>query len=141
MARTPKPYSPLRSLWNLAWRAPLLAVPFAAFFHFIQSAPWAHFGQFYAIALVFSYTISLGIWLTSYFDQRVVRGRALDATSGGRRLLEEGGPVEFAAGLPARQDPRAQIDAMLADLRGFLAGEEPQDDVTLMVLRVREVAS
>ena len=71
MARTPNPPSPLRSLWNLAWRA-----------------PWKFFGQFYAIVLVFSYTIGFAIWPT-----------------------------------------------------GFLAGVEPQDDITLMVLRVREVAS
>jgi serine phosphatase RsbU (regulator of sigma subunit) len=45
--------------------------------------------------------------------------------------------VEFAAGLPATQNPREQIDAMLGDLDRFLAGVEPQDDITLMVLRVR----
>jgi sigma-B regulation protein RsbU (phosphoserine phosphatase) len=49
--------------------------------------------------------------------------------------------VEFASGLPAVQNARDQIDAILADLRGFLAGVEPQDDITLMVLRVRDGAS
>jgi sigma-B regulation protein RsbU (phosphoserine phosphatase) len=48
---------------------------------------------------------------------------------------------EFAAALPVQQNPREQIDAILADLTRFLDGVEPQDDITLMVLRVREVAS
>ncbi len=87
MARTPKPYSPLRSLWNLAWRAPLLALPFAGFFHFMQGLPARYFGQFYAIALVFSYTIGFGIWLTGFLDQRAARGRTLDAKAGGRGVI------------------------------------------------------
>jgi hypothetical protein len=48
--------------------------------------------------------------------------------------------IEFAAALPATQNPRQQIDAMLGDLTRFLGGVEPQDDITLMVLRVREAA-
>jgi hypothetical protein len=49
--------------------------------------------------------------------------------------------VDFAAGLPVTQNPREQIDALLGDLTRFLAGVEPQDDITLMVLRVRASAA
>jgi hypothetical protein len=49
--------------------------------------------------------------------------------------------VDFAAGLPVTQNPREQIDALLSDLTRFLAGVEPQDDITLMVLRVRASAA
>ncbi|MEO6463189.1 MAG: PP2C family protein-serine/threonine phosphatase, partial [Candidatus Eisenbacteria bacterium] len=46
--------------------------------------------------------------------------------------------VDFAAALPATENPRQQIDSMLADLTRFLAGREPQDDITVMLLRIRE---
>ena len=88
MARTPKPYSPLRSLWNLAWRAPLMALPFAAFFHFLQGLPARYFGQFYAIALVFSYTIGLGIWTMRLLDRtRRARTDARRPKAGGRGVI------------------------------------------------------
>ena len=46
--------------------------------------------------------------------------------------------VDFAAGLPAAENPRQQIESMLADLTRFLAGRAPQDDITVMLLRIRE---
>ena len=44
--------------------------------------------------------------------------------------------VDFAASLPADQTARESIDSIMAALSTFLNGEEPQDDMTLMVLRV-----
>ena len=43
---------------------------------------------------------------------------------------------DFAATLPADQSARESIDAIMAGIATFLDGEEPQDDMTLMVLRV-----
>jgi serine phosphatase RsbU (regulator of sigma subunit) len=42
----------------------------------------------------------------------------------------------LAASVDGGLAARDQIDAVLAGWRGFLAGEEPQDDVTLMIVRV-----
>ena len=44
--------------------------------------------------------------------------------------------ADFAAALPADQSARESIDAIMAAISTFLDGEEPQDDMTLMVLRV-----
>jgi serine phosphatase RsbU (regulator of sigma subunit) len=44
--------------------------------------------------------------------------------------------VDFAASLPADQTARESIDSIMAALSTFLNGVEPQDDMTLMVLRV-----
>ncbi len=87
MARTSNPPSALRSLWNLAWRTPILALPFAAFFNFVQGVSFRYFGQFYAIALVFSFTIGLGIWLVGVLENRSSGGGHLDARAGGRGVI------------------------------------------------------
>jgi serine phosphatase RsbU (regulator of sigma subunit) len=44
--------------------------------------------------------------------------------------------VDFAASLPVDQSARESTDSIMAGLSSFLNGEEPQDDMTLMVLRV-----
>ena len=44
--------------------------------------------------------------------------------------------VDLAASLPRDESAQQTIDSILVALRGFLAGEEPQDDMTLMVVRV-----
>ena len=44
--------------------------------------------------------------------------------------------ADAAAALPAAQSARESIDALMAGIATFLDGEEPQDDMTLMVLRV-----
>ncbi len=44
--------------------------------------------------------------------------------------------VELAASLPGDESAQQTIDSILGSLRGFLAGEEPQDDMTLLVVRV-----
>jgi len=44
--------------------------------------------------------------------------------------------ADFAAALPVDQSARESIDAIMAGISTFLDGEEPQDDMTLMVLRV-----
>jgi len=43
---------------------------------------------------------------------------------------------DLAASLPRDESPQQTIDSILGALRGFLAGEEPQDDMTLMVVKV-----
>lgn len=45
------------------------------------------------------------------------------------------------SGIPARLSAREQVAQVLAGLTTFLAGVEPQDDVTVMVLRVTEPAA
>ncbi len=87
MARTPAPTSALRSLWKLTWRAPLMALPFAAFFNFMQGISFRFYGQFSAIALVFSFTIALAIWIVSTIDERSSQGRTLDAKAGGKGVI------------------------------------------------------
>ncbi len=42
------------------------------------------------------------------------------------------------SGIPARLSAREQVEQVLTGLRSFLAGIEPQDDVTVMVLRITE---
>jgi len=44
--------------------------------------------------------------------------------------------ADFAASLPREESAAQTIDSILTSLRGFLAGEEPQDDMTLLVVRV-----
>jgi serine phosphatase RsbU (regulator of sigma subunit) len=44
--------------------------------------------------------------------------------------------VDLAASLPAGQSARESIDAIMGALAHFLDGEEPQDDMTLLVVRV-----
>ena len=44
--------------------------------------------------------------------------------------------ADFAATLPKDLGARESIDAIMAGISTFLDGEEPQDDMTLMVLRV-----
>jgi serine phosphatase RsbU (regulator of sigma subunit) len=44
--------------------------------------------------------------------------------------------VDLAAALPQDQTARESTDSIMAALSSFLNGEEPQDDMTLMVLRV-----
>ncbi len=43
---------------------------------------------------------------------------------------------DLAASLPRGESAAQTIDSILGALRGFLAGEEPQDDMTLMVVKV-----
>jgi serine phosphatase RsbU (regulator of sigma subunit) len=43
---------------------------------------------------------------------------------------------DLAASLPGGDSAAQTIDSILGALRGFLAGEEPQDDMTLMVVKV-----
>jgi sigma-B regulation protein RsbU (phosphoserine phosphatase) len=44
--------------------------------------------------------------------------------------------VDLAVALPQDQSARESTDSIMAALSSFLDGEEPQDDMTLMVLRV-----
>ena len=43
---------------------------------------------------------------------------------------------DLAASLPRDESAQQTIDSILGALRGFLAGEEPQDDMTLLVVKV-----
>ncbi len=43
--------------------------------------------------------------------------------------------------LPADITPQAVIDRIMATLRDYLGGEEPQDDITILVIRSQEVVS
>jgi hypothetical protein len=65
-SRTRKRTSALRDFLNLSWFVPLIALPFALFFMFIQGASWKYFRAFFAVSLVFSATINLGLWLTDH---------------------------------------------------------------------------
>jgi sigma-B regulation protein RsbU (phosphoserine phosphatase) len=58
---------------------------------------------------------------------------AMDAQ---REMYGDDRIADFAATLPVDQSARESIDAIMAGIATFLDGEEPQDDMTLMVLRV-----
>ena len=45
--------------------------------------------------------------------------------------------VDLAASLPVGLSARESIDSIMGALGQFLNGEEPQDDMTLLVMRVR----
>jgi sigma-B regulation protein RsbU (phosphoserine phosphatase) len=47
---------------------------------------------------------------------------------------------DLTQSLPAELTSREMTEHILADLHEFLDGEEPQDDVTLMILRVLETS-
>jgi hypothetical protein len=69
-ARRPKPdRGPLYEFLHLLWWVPLIALPFAWFFMFIQRAPWSAFWQFWLAALIFGGPINLSIWITKYTIQ------------------------------------------------------------------------
>lgn len=54
--------APWRGLLHLLWRAPLFALPFAAFFGTLAGARWPVYVQAYEFSLVFSYCISFSYW-------------------------------------------------------------------------------
>lgn len=62
---------------------------------------------------------------------------AMDAR---REMFGDDRVQTLAASVDGALTASGQIDAVLAGWRGFLAGEEPQDDVTLMILRVLDDA-
>ncbi|MGH7726719.1 MAG: PP2C family protein-serine/threonine phosphatase [Candidatus Eiseniibacteriota bacterium] len=73
MARAKKPTTPRAEFLRLLWRAPLTAIPFAAFFTVLFGMSWATFRQAYILALVFSYSISLCVWAVSTWEMRQER--------------------------------------------------------------------
>jgi len=73
--RGKKQPSALRDLVNLVWFVPLIALPFALFFMFIQSTPWKMFPDFFAVSLVFSGCINLGLWVTDHVLRPVLMRR------------------------------------------------------------------
>ncbi|MEO6463589.1 MAG: hypothetical protein ABIP29_10990, partial [Candidatus Eisenbacteria bacterium] len=87
MARTKSPKSPAAEFLALLWRGPLLSLPFAVFFTVVMGAPWAWFGRMFLVALIFSYVISLAIWLMGWWDHRTGNKGPLDAKGGGRGTL------------------------------------------------------
>ena len=79
-SRPKKPISALRDFLNLSWFVPLVALPFALFFMFIQGAGWQHFREFFAVSLVFSGCINLGLWVTDHaFRPRLLKRLEGDA--------------------------------------------------------------
>lgn len=87
MARTKKPSTPAREFLALLWRGPLVSLPFAVFFTVVMGAPWAWFGRMFTVALIFSYVISLTIWLNGWWDHRRGARGPLDARAGGRGTI------------------------------------------------------
>lgn len=86
MARPSTPPSLLHTLWSFAWRVPLLALPFAAFFIVVNAAPWSAFGRMYTIALVYTSVIGFLVSLTGLIERRMGT-RTLDAKTGGRGVI------------------------------------------------------
>lgn len=88
MTRSKIPPTAAAEFVRMLWRAPLLAVPFAAFFTIVMGAPWSWFGRMYLVALTFSYVIGLAVWTAGWWEQR--RGPVeslVDARSGRRRTV------------------------------------------------------
>ncbi len=61
-----------------------------------------------------------------------------EAVGPGGDMFGEERLYELVAGLPKTLSAREVADRIVAELRAFLAGTEAGDDITLMVLRVRE---
>ena len=87
MTRPKTPTTPAVDFLHLLWRGPVLSLPFAVFFTVVTGAPWAWFGRMFLIALIFSYVISLGIWLNGWWDHQRGNKGPLDARTGGRGAL------------------------------------------------------
>ena len=67
-ARPPRaPRKPLRRLLDVAWRSPLLAIPFALFFGTLSGGGRAGYAQAYRASLVFTYVVSLTFWFSETF--------------------------------------------------------------------------
>jgi hypothetical protein len=67
MPRDPRTRSPLRSFLHHLWVTPLLSVLFAVFFGTLYGGGWAAYRGAYLVALVFGYSVSLGIWALEAF--------------------------------------------------------------------------
>jgi serine phosphatase RsbU (regulator of sigma subunit) len=107
--------SPLRELLILLFaRAPLMAAPFAGFFMLITQAPFSLWYGYLAVALVFSYTISLAIYGVQYGVMPL-----LERQRGARKpaLWEEVAPYVVAS-LLASGAAAWIIDAFI--FRGFI---------------------
>ena len=88
MARERKPTTPAAEFVRLLWHAPLLSLPFAAFFTVVTGAPWTWFGRMLLVALVFSYVIGLSVWIAGWWGHRGGGPESLvDARDGGRSTI------------------------------------------------------
>ncbi len=65
-----KPVGPWRDLLNFAWKVPLWALPFAAFFLLVTGAPFRTFGLYYAVSLVFTLAAMFSVWFTKHWLER-----------------------------------------------------------------------
>lgn len=78
------PAKPLPDLLSILWKVPLLSLPFAAFFLFVNNAPWSQFGGFYTVAMIFALGISLSLWVTTHAISPWLAGKI---TGEGRRTI------------------------------------------------------
>jgi sensor histidine kinase YesM len=62
-----KPSNPWRRLLDLVWQQPIWAIAFGLFFGTLFGANREAYLQAYKYAVVFSYAIGLGLWLTRHF--------------------------------------------------------------------------
>ncbi len=60
---------PLVDFLHILWRAPLTALPFAAFFVFIKGDSWRLLGDYWRVAVFFSVAINLALWVTTHAIQ------------------------------------------------------------------------
>jgi serine phosphatase RsbU (regulator of sigma subunit) len=87
---TGRPPSARRAIFNLAWRTPLFAIPFALFFGTLFSnAGWQGYLRAYVMALAFGYCIALLTNLNAY----LLLPKVLAPRAGGKVAL----PVEIAS--------------------------------------------
>jgi sigma-B regulation protein RsbU (phosphoserine phosphatase) len=59
-----------------------------------------------------------------------------EAMDGNREMYGDDRLVALAASLPVEQTARESVDSIMGALGRFLNGVEPQDDMTLLVVRV-----
>jgi serine phosphatase RsbU (regulator of sigma subunit) len=87
VTRPKTPLSSTAEFVRLLWRAPLMALPFTLFFKVVMNAPWSWVGRMFLIALVFTYVISLSIWLVTWWERRSGAKGLLDTRAGRRGVI------------------------------------------------------
>ena len=104
------------ALLRVLWQIPLFSIPFAVFFGTLFGATWPAYADAYVIALVFTATIMLALWLVRtlavpYLERRVV---------GWRRSFANEGLLYMVSSLLAAFLAAALLDRTL--IPGFLGG-------------------
>lgn len=117
MTRRPsKPASPLLQLANILWLAPLLGVPFGAFFVLVSGSPWRTFLNYWVTSVAFAAGTLLAQWIATWAIDPALRQRFGDDT----RLTWWIAGVHFVSALLGVGATALILDATVQ--HGFLGG-------------------